>query len=56
MACKGLGGRGERRAEAGTAVQAETMHCSLGQVRVLLVWEFGSFVMDKLMVHAMVLE
>ena len=34
-ACKGLGGRGERRAEAGAAVQAilqATMHSSLGQV------------------------
>ena len=43
-------------AEAGTAVQAETMHSSLGQVRLLLVWEFASFVMDKLMVHAMVFD
>ena len=35
-ACKGLGGRGERRAEAGAAVQAmlqATMHSLLGQVR-----------------------
>ena len=34
-ACKGLGGRGERRAEAGAAVQAvlqATMHSSCGQV------------------------